>query len=212
MKPIFKALMVAAALLLVGVPAASASTGLGWVVEGKRLHTGETKPLAETTNIRWELPRISWSGGGEVSCTAMKLKGAQLLGSGETEFAHAEVEHLVLSGCKEEQAAGCEVKPIETVPLKLLLETGVHVKFQPKEGEALATMTIAKRIGEACGLTGSYKLTGSLTAELPGAGSETVEQRLNFGRGDGLSVNGFGAFFTAGLSVELQSKQAWAVS
>lgn len=210
MKHILKPLMIAAALLLVAVPAASASPGLGWVVEGKRLNTGESKTLAEATNIRWELPTIKWSNT-EVQCSEMKLKGARLLGSGETEFAHAEVEHLVLSGCKEEQAPRCEVKPIETGPLKLLLEPGVQVKFQPKEGEVLGTMTIARRNHEVCVLTGSYKMTGVLKAELPGAGSETVEQRLNFG-GGGLWLNGFGATFRAGLSVELQSKQTWAVN
>jgi len=179
-----------------------------WKVESKELAAKET--LKESTTLA---KAVVISGSGiEVSCTKLAVKKGYIEGA-----AGGAAEALVLTACTvPAESTACEVEKseIKTKEVNAKLEAGVKVAFIPKTGEEFTTFKIVNKGSNECEKVNSYKVTGSLVANVNKAGTELKEQLFAFTStsGSSLKLAGKVATLTGEADLSLSSGKTWGAS
>jgi hypothetical protein len=140
----------------------------------------------------------------KIECTKVKESGS--IGTGGTGSAT-----LKFTSCTVKKPAGCTVKePIETSVSTLLVgpTPGVELEFKPSVGETFTTITLE---GASCSLKEPFKVNGTQTCELPGAGTNQAGHEINCtAAGSALTAGGKPATFSGKVNpLELEGKENW---
>jgi hypothetical protein len=175
---------VLALLAFNGAQAAAAQAAPTWKVAGKDFSGSETTAVASGGPLSFSVPALGWGIKCEkVSATA----GASIFGSRE-----ASATSLTLTGCGVEGTEKCRLKDsvhgvigslwFNAVKAKLV-SAGVstYEVYSPAAGEKepFVTIVVENAPGKTCGLTGTFKFTGAMAAQV---GTEQPTLTLTFNK------------------------------
>jgi hypothetical protein len=191
-----------------------------WVINGQAMTAGEVQAVAEAATVTSALTVKASFGGSELKleCKTLNAKGATI--KGQEGLGEAEV--LRFSACEVAGpfASKCEVsgKEFSTGAVISKLEGGESAfkdKLAPKSGTTLASLSFLNKGSEVCPpyLRGVRNLTGSVTANIPLAGTEQTHHALEFTAASGTSIK-LGentAELVGSAEIELPSKETFAV-
>jgi hypothetical protein len=159
---------------------ASWASSPAWFVERRALGPGVQEAVSEATTVSTAF-KIA-ADGQEAECKGIHVEGGDI--EGEKGGA---ARSIAFYECVDLTQKGCEVKPIETKPLKLTLEgekPNIKLRFTPTAGSEaeLATITFS---GE-CAFT--IHLKGSMACNYPKIEEEHSIHELEFTAGSGSSL------------------------
>jgi hypothetical protein len=226
-----------AALLVVVVLGAIAASGAyaenefkgggTWIVSGAKLAEGTEKqlltawngaPFTLTTTVGEAKLKLSSP---NISCLSLLGANCRITNKSGT-VATVQADFISFTEAKVVEPSGCTLMEGQVVTKALVATlgmggngTGATLKFVPASGTTLAVVVLT---GGSCPLAGTYKITGTVFAEMANAtGVSTKTQEVKFseaiqksaGTGTSLAFGANPAILNGGIKATLTSGESW---
>jgi hypothetical protein len=191
-----------------------------WVVSGKTLWSGESRPLTVTPTQPFVIEAAIAGHEILIECRNAESTGANIDGSFSGVAGTGEIAALKFTKCEMggDLALECEVQEREftTKALSVRLQklAGIEARIKPQSGEVLAEVLIRNNGTGTCPATikGTKDLRGTIIASVWQAESDQAKHHLEFSKTSGTKVTlaENSATFLGAAESELGSKEPFA--